>query len=30
VNGDPVDLLAGAEGALYVLMRTGVARISTP
>ena len=30
VNGDPVDLLAGADGALYALMRTGIARISAP
>ena len=30
VNGNPVDLLVGADGALYVLMRSGVARISAP
>ena len=28
--GSPVDLLVGVDGALYVLMRNGVARISTP
>jgi len=30
VSDDPVDLLVGADGALYVLMRGSVARIGTP
>jgi glucose/arabinose dehydrogenase len=30
VSGDPVDLLAGADGALYLLTRGGITRISAP
>jgi glucose/arabinose dehydrogenase len=30
VAGDPVDLLSGADGALYVLTRGGITRISAP
>jgi glucose/arabinose dehydrogenase len=30
VGGAPVDLLAGADGALYVLTRSAIVRISTP
>jgi len=30
VSGDPVDLLSGADGALYLLTRTGITRLSAP
>jgi glucose/arabinose dehydrogenase len=30
VSGNPVDLLAGSDGALYVLTRSGVVRFSVP
>jgi glucose/arabinose dehydrogenase len=30
LSGQPVDLLVGIDGALYVLTRTGVTRISAP
>ena len=30
LSGNPVDLLVGNDGALYVLQRTGIARISYP
>ena len=30
VTGDPVDLLTGADGALYLLTRTGITRFSAP
>jgi glucose/arabinose dehydrogenase len=30
VSGDPVDLLSGVDGALYVLTRGGITRISAP
>jgi streptogramin lyase len=30
VGGSPVDLLVGADGALYVLTRGSVTRISSP
>jgi glucose/arabinose dehydrogenase len=30
VSGDPVDLLSGIDGALYVLTRGGITRISAP
>jgi len=30
VSGDPVDLLAGADGALYLLTRGGITRFSAP
>src|SRR4029079_15789109 len=30
LGGQPVDLLVGIDGALYVLTRTGVTRISAP
>lgn len=30
VSGDPVDLLSGIDGALYVLTRSGITRISAP
>ena len=30
LSGAPVDLLVGNDGALYVLTRTGVTRISAP
>jgi glucose/arabinose dehydrogenase len=30
LSGAPVDMLVGSDGALYVLTRTGVTRISSP
>jgi len=30
VSGEPVDLLAGSDGALYLLTRTGITRFSAP
>jgi glucose/arabinose dehydrogenase len=30
VSGEPVDLLAGADGALYLLTRSGITRFSAP
>jgi glucose/arabinose dehydrogenase len=30
VGGDPVDMLTGADGALYLLTRTGITRFSAP
>jgi hypothetical protein len=30
VGGTPVDLLAGVDGALYVLMRESIVRIAVP
>ncbi len=30
LGGQPVDLLVGSDGALYVLTRSGVTRISAP
>ena len=30
LSGQPVDLLVGIDGALYVLTRSGVTRISAP
>ena len=30
VSGDPVDLVTGADGALYLLTRTGITRFSVP
>ena len=30
VSGDPVDLVAGADGALYLLTRSGITRFSAP
>jgi glucose/arabinose dehydrogenase len=29
-SGEPVDLLTGADGALYLLTRTGITRFSAP